>query len=358
MKRMTQTSGVDASGWRYALLACCLALAPVAGAEPVGSALQRPSLAAVDAAQSYLLGIEQAGDRLVAVGERGIVVLSDDHGTTWRQVRTPVSVTLTMVRFVDAQHGYAVGHGGSVLVSRDGGESWSLSLDGHRAAQTLLAAAQNRGDAREIAEAKRLIEDGPDKPFLDVLVRDPLNAFVVGAYGLALSTADGGKSWQPWLQRSDNPGGMHLNAIRGRGERLVIAGEQGLVLLSDDGGASFRSLETPYSGSFFTVELPSKHAIVVAGLRGNILRSENNGDSWTPLISPVEASITASAIQPDGALVFVNQAGMLMHERAGHLLPINRHPLPPLNNVLPTSQAGTVLVSGQGISVLNAGDLK
>lgn len=358
MKRMTQTSVVDATGWRCALFACCLALAPVAGAEPVGSALDRPSLASVNAAHSYLLGIAQAGERLVAVGERGIILLSDDQGANWRQVQTPVSVTLTVVRFADARNGYAVGHGGSVLVTRDGGESWTLSLDGRHAAEILLAAAQAQGDARGIADAERLIEDGPDKPFLDVLVRDPLNAFVVGAYGLALSTDDGGESWRPWLQRSDNPGGLHLNAIRSRGERLAIVGEQGLVLLSDNGGATFRSLETPYSGSFFTAELPSAHTLVVAGLRGNILRSEDSGATWTALTSPAQASITASAIQPDGALVFVNQAGMLMHEHNGHLLPVNRVPLPPLNYVLPTQQAGTFVLSDQGISVLNAGDVK
>ena len=358
MNRMTQASVVATKGWRCALLLCCLSLVPVAAAEPVASALQRPSLASDNAAHSYLLGIAQAGERLVAVGERGIILLSDDQGANWRQVQAPVSVTLTVVRFADAQNGYAVGHGGSVLVSRDGGESWALSLDGRHAAEILLAAAQARGDARGSAEAKRLVEDGPDKPFLDVLVRDPLNAFVVGAYGLALSTEDGGKSWRSWLARSDNPGGLHLNAIRGRGERLLIVGEQGLVLLSDDSGASFRTIETPYAGSFFTAELPSTNSLVIAGLRGNILRSADDGDNWTALVSPVEASITASAIQPDGALVFVNQAGMVMHEQAGHLLPVNHQPLPPLNNVLATRQAGTFLLSEQGVSVLNAGDMK
>ena len=164
-------------------------------------------------------------------------------------------------------------------------------------------------------------------------MRDPRHAFVVGAYGLALRTEDGGESWQPWLPRSANPDALHLNAIRNRGARVLIVGEQGLVLLSDDGGKDFRTLETPYSGSFFTAELPSAHGLVIAGLRGNILRSLDNGVSWTTLASPTQASITTSAIQADGDLLFANQAGMLMHERAGHLLPINRHP--PARSVVP-----------------------
>lgn len=358
MNTPNQPSHGTAGRWQWPLLMACLCLAGAAQAEPVGSALERPALLAVNPAHSYLLGIAQAGQRLVVVGERGLIVLSDDQGATWRQAASPVSVTLTAVRFADAEHGYAVGHGGSVLVSEDGGTHWAASLDGRRAAQTLLAAAQAQGNPRAIAEAERLVEDGPDKPFLDLWVKSPQEAYVVGAYGLALRTDDGGKSWQPWLRRSVNPGGLHLNAIRSHGQRVVIAGEQGLVLISEDGGASFSPVETPYSGSFFTLELPADGSIVLAGLRGNALRSEDGGASWSPLASPVEASITASALQADGTPLFVNQAGMLLREQGGRLLPSNHQPLPSLNNLLPTADADIVLVSGAGVSVLKAGDVK
>src|SRR5213593_949007 len=80
-------------------------------AAPVAEALDRPALPVAMAAKSMLLGAAQAGERLVAVGERGIVVLSEDAGRTWRQARVPVSVTLTAVRFVDAKQGFVVGHG-------------------------------------------------------------------------------------------------------------------------------------------------------------------------------------------------------------------------------------------------------
>src|SRR5690349_8937389 len=41
------------------------------------------------AAKSLLLDVARAGSRLVAVGDRGHVLLSDDEGGTWRQVIVP-----------------------------------------------------------------------------------------------------------------------------------------------------------------------------------------------------------------------------------------------------------------------------
>jgi photosystem II stability/assembly factor-like uncharacterized protein len=64
---------------------------------------------------AYLTGIARAGKRLVAVGERGIVVLSDDDGATWRQASVPVSVTLAAVQFPTPTQGWVVGHYGVVL---------------------------------------------------------------------------------------------------------------------------------------------------------------------------------------------------------------------------------------------------
>ena len=346
------------SVWRPLWIALFMSIVSIAHAAPVGSALERPSVVTTMAARSYLLGIAQAGERLVAVGERGIVVLSDDAGVNWRQVQAPVSVTLTAVRFADAMHGYAVGHGGSVLVTTDAGETWTLSLDGRRAAEIVLAAAREKGDARSVADAERLVADGPDKPFLDVLVLDPLNALAVGAYGLALATADGGKTWSSWGDRIPNPRAFHLNVIRGHGQKIIIVGEQGLVRISEDGGATFSIVQTPYRGSYFTAEMPSENVIVVAGLRGNALHSEDGGKTWTSLASPVEASITASAIQPDGQLVLVNQAGLVMHEQGGRLVPINSRPLPPLNGVLAGSNAGIFVLSQQGVAVVHSGDKK
>jgi len=334
---------------RWRACAAILAASHSFGAEPVGPALDRPALAVRAPERAVLLAAAAAGPHWVAVGERGIVVRSEDGGRHWTQVPAPVSVTLTAVRFADARHGIAVGHGGTVLVTEDGGMRWERRLDGRRIADLLLADAQARGDAAAQKAAEQLRADGPDKPLLDVLPQGPQRALLVGAYGLALATDDGGKTWTSWGARLDNPKALHLYAVRQRGKRIVIAGEQGLAFKSEDGGRSFQALATPYKGSFFTAELPDDHEIVLAGLRGNVWHSTDDGHDWQALPAPMPVSLVASQIAADGTLLLANQAGFVLARRGDALVPLNREPLPPLNGLAAGPDGAVLALSIQGV---------
>jgi len=323
-------------------------------AAPTGDAIDRAAVTVRSPERSVLLGAAQAGARIVAVGERGIVVLSDDGGRSWQQAGTPTSVTLTTVRFVDAAHGWAVGHGGVVLTSEDGGKSWVRRLDGRRVAQLVLEGAHAAGDAKAIQDAERLQADGPDKPLLDLLVIDAQRLLAVGAYGIALGSDDGGRTWSSWMQRLPNPKGLHIYTARLRGKTLLLAGEQGLVMQSQDGGLSFRRIDTPYKGSFFTAELPADQMILLAGLRGTVLRSSDAGANWTTLFSPMQVSITGSALASDGRLLAVNQAGFVMALQGDRFAPINATPLPQLNGLLAQAKGTVLALTVQGALPLTA----
>ena len=208
-----------------ALTAVCSGYCAAAGPAPVRGALQRAAPVSVAPERALMLGAAQAGQRLVAVGERGIALWSDDAGVHWRQAAVPVAVTLTAVRLVDARRGYAVGHSGVVLRTADGGQTWTKCLDGRMAAGIALAAAEASGDARALAEAQRLKADGADKPLFDLHFYDADHGIVVGAYNLAFSTADGGRTWQSLMAGTDNPKAMHLYALRAHGDTLLVAGE-------------------------------------------------------------------------------------------------------------------------------------
>ncbi|AOW15339.1 hypothetical protein LPB72_13720 [Hydrogenophaga crassostreae] len=325
-------------------------------AASVGNALQRPAVQVSHPERAVLMAAARAGQRIVAVGERGIIMLSDDGGAKWRQSKVPTSVSLTAVQFVDDRQGWAVGHGGVVLASADGGESWSMQMDGKQVAALMLKAAQASGDARAQAEAERLEADGPDKPFLDLNFVDAQHGMVMGAYGMALSTQDGGKTWMPIGDRLDNPGGMHLYSVKAQGSSIVIAGEQGLALLSVDAGASFRRLKVPYEGTFFRAAWLGERSLLLAGLRGQLWRSDDMGEVWTQVTSPAPVSFSASASAGQNSLWLANQAGGLFEFKAGQLSPVRQVALPPTagllaldkNRLLALTVRGAVIVPLSG----------
>ena len=232
-----------------------------AAAAGFADVLDTPAQISPLASRSLLQAVTRSGDRVVAVGQRGHIVVSVDGGATWKQAPVPVSSDLTAVYFVDDKNGWAVGHDGVILHTNDGGDTWSLQLTGIKANE-LLVAAMERAVAAEppsehakklLAEAKRYQDQGPDKPFLDVWFSDAQNGYAVGAYNLIFRTADGGKTWEPWFDRTENAKFFNLYAIRPVGGALFIAGEGGLVLKLDAAAQRFRAVATPYEGSFFGV---------------------------------------------------------------------------------------------------------
>lgn len=253
-----------------------------------------------------------AGSRVVATGERGVVLLSDDGGKNWRQAKSvPVSVTLNRIFFANDKIGWAVGHSGIVLGTSDGGENWSVLLDGARAAQVENEAAQaDAGNSRRQTSAQRLVAEGPDKPFFDVFFSDAMHGIVVGAYGMMFATEDGGKHWTSGMDRLGAAVERHLYSIQTVGQDFYITGEQGLIYKSSDGGRKFQAVATPAKGTLFGLVSTEAGHLIAYGLRGAIFRLDPGGREWAKVEAP-PISFTAGLRLKDGTIVLANEAGQI-----------------------------------------------
>jgi photosystem II stability/assembly factor-like uncharacterized protein len=328
---------------RLALAAFALAVAPQALPQDVATdPAARPSIIAPLAVKSLLLDLARAGPRVVAVGERGHVLHSADAGKTWTQVQVPASANLTAVYFADAKNGWAVGHAQTILRTRDGGDTWELSH----------------------------FEPEDAEPLLDVSFGDGLRGLAVGAYGVIFSTADGGGVWSHVpFEPLPLPGAakvepaaddmeadvdlgfeFHLNALaRGPGQRLYLGAEAGRLFRSDDDGASWRELPSPYDGSFHGILPLDGDALLAFGLRGNLFRSEDGGENWSAIETGTSALLDSGTRVDERTIVIAGMAGVMLVSRDGgrSFVLTQQDDRKAISSVLPSGD-GALIVAGEG----------
>lgn len=302
-----------------ALAPVALALVPPRNGEAVKSKL---------AVESLMLGVTRAGTRMVAVGEFGNIILSDDNGKTWRQAnRVPTTMTLTSVVFVNDKKGWAVGHDSVIITTDDSGENWVRQYGG---------AAQDS-----------------DVALLSVFFKDESNGMAVGAFNKTLETKDGGKTWtkrdtlMPPREASKAPSvedsevtdvatvaasaendpfartgadENHLNSIFAGPDAntIYIAAEGGAAYKSADAGVTWKKIYTGYIGSFWGGFTAKNGHVYLTGMRGNIWRSTDQGNTFQKLDTKgADQSIAAGIELKDGSMVFVGLGGQVLYSPDG-----------------------------------------
>ncbi|WP_211443117.1 WD40/YVTN/BNR-like repeat-containing protein [Collimonas humicola] len=234
-----------------------------------------------------------AGSRIVAVGEHGVILLSDD-GSTYRQARSvPTRAMLTTVCFIDRNTGWAAGHDGVVLKTTDGGENWQLLRQQY----------------------------GQEQPILSIWFGDASNGIAVGLFGMALSTSDGGASWSELKLASGDAADRHLYRILATpGGALLIMAEAGTVFRSEDGGKHWDVIDSGAKGSLWSALAFSDNgqsSVVAVGMRGHIVRSNDDGKSWQAVASGTTQSLTDVALLSAQQLVAGGVGGALLFSSDG-----------------------------------------
>lgn len=275
-------------------VAAVLAFWHTAGAQEPAGPRAVPAARVEHAASAGVLGSALAGQRVVAVGDHGVVLLSDDGGKQWRQARAvPVDSTLTAVSFAGAERGWAVGHAGVILATQDGGETWQVQ---RRAA-------------------------GEDRPLFAVHMFDAQHGVAVGLWSLVLVTRDGGAHWDSvTLPPPEGAKRADLNLFSlftSPAGELFATAERGMLLRSVDRGQHWSYLASGYKGSFWAGAALGDGVLIAAGLRGSIYRSADDGKTWSRVDNPGKASITAVLAQGTRVLALGLDGGVLRSQDGG-----------------------------------------
>ena len=246
------------------------------------------------ATHSVLLDITRVGDTLVAVGERGHIVLSTD-GNHWTQAEVvPTRSTLTSVYSLGSRL-WAGGHDAVILTSGDQGKTWT----------------------------RLFFEPDRQQAIMDIYFVDENIGLAIGSYGLYLITLDGGQTWQQTT--IDPESDFHLNKLLNLGNgRWLIAGEAGFSYRSDDDRKTWQPMDMPYPGSMWGAVKTNSGCVLFFGLRGHALESCDSGAGWAEIETGSEASISGAA-EDDGTILLAANSGTVLTRNAAGEFTVHHH---------------------------------
>lgn len=270
-------------------LSACLLSVPASYAQETAGAMPRgKTVVEIKPDRIILVDLTQAGSRLVAVGERGFALLSDDGGKTWKSRETPVTRTLTGVAFRDAKVGVAVGHGGSFVRTDDGGDKWAEVKVPEAEPESLLGVVDLGGD----------------------------HFAAYGAFGMYFDSADAGRTWKR-VTLFDPDFDRHISDVIRVGKTLLMVAESGTLARSDDEGATWTAMTSPYVGSYFGAVTTTDGTVLAFGMRGNVWRTTDLGTTWQKIPLNTTASLNGGRVLSDGRILLVGNSGLLALSKDG-----------------------------------------
>lgn len=265
-------------------------------------------------------GLARHGNRFLAAGEQGQILVADSFKGPWHSAKvTPQrGSTFTQIGFFGNQLAMAVGHDGWLVRSEDNGESWTEAAFNPDLSDPLMGVS------------------GPyDGKF-----------YAYGAFGLLMTSTDQGKTWQketlteavdpkaapaapvaevdpnadPFanFQAGGSMADHHLNAMaKAPDGALMLAGERGQILRSEDQGKTWKKLPDIYSGSFYGLTQTQGGGMLAYGMRGNAFYSGDSGKTWVKSEIPLAVSLFGATLTPRQEVVLVGENNSIFISRDG-----------------------------------------
>ncbi len=209
----------------------------------------------------------------------GKILKTTDNGASWEVIwEMDVNATgVSAITFLDPQNGFAGTQGGDLMITTDGGDTWTT---------TDFDPTTDQGEIK------------------DIEFYDTDNGVILTAWGGAYITADGGDTW---TQATVNiPGASHEIAYADA-STLFAVGNQQKVFKSSDGGHNWT---TNYSGPspwYITtgVHFADANHGMVTSEDGELSVTHDGGDTWSNYIVPGQGGLMRGALVVDENTMYI-----------------------------------------------------
>lgn len=286
-----------------------LALGAVLAAGTAIAAANQVKIIGTGTPHDAFFGLSFEGQKGLAVGAGGVIAETTDGGATWKRVEQKATQLSLLGVDRRGSYGIAVGQLGTVLVEQSAGQ-WTAA------------------------------DSGSKSRLLSVSVNSQGTAAAVGEFGTMLKSSDGGKTWTStapdWPSLIPTGAEPHIYTVQvGESNQCIAAGEFGLILRSSDGCSTWQPVHPAEEGasSIFALRLglddQGKPIGFAVGQSGRILKSVDGGRKWTDETSGTEANLLGVDIAVGGRVVVTGMRAMLVSNNAGaSWTPLNEIDIP------------------------------
>jgi len=187
-----------------------------------------------------------------AVSESGSVIVTDDGGLSWSIQNTGITNFLEAVYFISEDQGWASGSSGTVITTNDGGETWAV---------------QNTGILNWLRS---------------IFFVSPNVGWAVGSQGVILHTTDGGASWSAQTSGTTN---ILYSVVFSSPTKGWAVGQNGVIRTTNNGGLTWTSQSSGTSSWLYSVRFLSETKGWAVGADGTIRITYDGGANWSSQIS-------------------------------------------------------------------------
>ena len=240
----------------------------------------------------------------------------------------------------DGGVGVAVGAGGEIETTRDGGNRWQLTASPSPLAllgvdlKGGLGIAVGQGGLILVCHGSpdwKKMDSGTSERLFSVSVNSRGNAVAVGSFGTVIASSDQGATWQSiapnWAALIHEQGDQftpHVYATHlDDNDTVTIAGELGVILRSSDRGKTWKVLHMGDSSnhkedeSLLSLDIRKDGIGYAVGQDGAILRSTDGGLQWTHVNSGTKSILLSIHSSSDGVIVVTGMYSMLVSKDDG-----------------------------------------
>jgi photosystem II stability/assembly factor-like uncharacterized protein len=254
-----------------------------------------------------------------AVGAGGCLLKTSNGGLNWQTLLLEVNLNLNSVWFTSQNNGFIVGNNGLIMKTSDGGQTWSQNFLNGNLYEVQFYNSSVGYVTNEFGNIYKTTDGGITwnqnlsgvmNSLFGLKVVNSEIVFAAGAGGLIIKSTNAGSSWGlifssgAWIQAID----FIMNNSTG----FAVSGG-GIILKTTNFGGSWSSINAITSEHLEDVLFINSNTGFIVGNKGTIFKTTNSGENWIKMNSGTNKWINALSFSNNHVWVVGNDGLILKY---------------------------------------------